>query len=208
MSVCDTNIYDYYIHYTTNSIGTISIPKSALDKNIADIAFIGKSRLEYGEVFNENILHLLERFSSPSDNSVPVDSNTFQNLLQNPVVGQLWYNSHTSEMNMCVSISPISWEIIPQNNHNMHGNSGFLFDGEIIPLPVGIDGYVYDWSECVWHVSPAFMQGYNAPITHYTVDASSGIIDCKYSMDGVNFIPGHVTYIILGKKDSHTIRII
>ena len=56
---CSDNTY--YIYYTDASSGAIAIPiaKSSLIQDI-DVTLVGKTRLEYGEVFNENMLHLLE----------------------------------------------------------------------------------------------------------------------------------------------------
>lgn len=45
---CSDNTY--VIFYTDTASGAISIPKSALDQETLDIALVGKTRLEYGEM--------------------------------------------------------------------------------------------------------------------------------------------------------------
>lgn len=204
---CDTNLYEYIVRHTDSTLGVIVVPKMALDSSELDIALVGKSRLEYGQVFNENILHILENFASPSDLDRPDNFETYHRLLENPVVGQLWYNSKTKLLNICTSINPTKWEPLMDERNFISGNSGFLFDGEEIPLPIGNDGYEYTYDECVWHVSPAFMNALDEPITNYELDSSTGVIHFRYSVDnGDNFIPGNVTYIIIGKRNSQTSR--
>lgn len=61
MANCSDN--SYVIYYTNLDQGTIQIQKSALITDELDIALIGKTRLEYGEIFNENLLHVLEHLS-------------------------------------------------------------------------------------------------------------------------------------------------
>ena len=100
MANCADN--SYTIYYTTLDFGSIQIRKSALitqstpQNPIAfDIALIGKTRLEYGEIFNENMLHILERFAVEEDEDNPGNpdlTQTFANLLGQPTTGQIWYN--------------------------------------------------------------------------------------------------------------------
>ncbi len=98
MANCNENSYN--IRYTDLSKGVLQIQKRELDRERLDIALIGKVRLEYGEVFDENVLHLLEHFAAPSlpDEDRPDVSKTYKKsltipaLLSNPTEGQLWYN--------------------------------------------------------------------------------------------------------------------
>ena len=53
--------------------------------NTTDLRFIGKNYPGYGEVVNENFLHLLENFS----NSTPPPK---------PISGQIWFNSNTKRL--------------------------------------------------------------------------------------------------------------
>lgn len=60
------------------------------------VNFIGRRTNGFGEVQNENFLHLLENFA---DNSEP----------NNPVIGQLWYYTTASKLYVCVQESPVAW---------------------------------------------------------------------------------------------------
>ena len=108
---CSDNTY--YIYYTDASTGAIAIPiaKSSLDQTTIDIALVGKTRLEYGGIFNENLLHLLESFASESaDRLTPDQTKTYLQLLDNPVVGQFWYNKTHESLNVCVQVDPVIWK--------------------------------------------------------------------------------------------------
>lgn len=151
MANCSDNVY--VIKYTDKSKGTITITKSSLVTNLLDIALVGKSRLDYGEVFNENLLHLLENFACPEDAANPETPDfaiAFGTLLQNPVDGQKWYNSTRKRLYL---FSNDEWH--PQGRDgDVAGNSGIAAHGTYIPRPVGIDGYVFPYTECSMVVSP------------------------------------------------------
>ena len=120
-----------------------------------DIALIGKSRLEYGEIFNENILHLLENFACPEGSpGVPDSSIAFGNLLEHPTVGQVWYNK--TQKKPFVYTETFGWTPI-SSMEDVAGNSGVLLDGEFIPQPISRDGYQFKVDECVWNVSPHYI---------------------------------------------------
>lgn len=200
---CAENIY--YIFYTDSSGGLIAIPvyKTDLDPSDADIALVGKTRLEYGELFNENMLHILEHFASKSNTiDDPNYTNTFSSLLENPVIGQLWYNSTYKVVNVCVNNDPIQWR--PLNSiSDVSGNSGVLYDGETIPLPVSRDGYTFNQSECVWHVSPYNVFSHNIEISGFNISANNRLVNCKYTLTDGQIVSGSVNYIILGVKGSN-----
>jgi hypothetical protein len=61
------------------------------------IKLIGKNYAGYGEIMAENLVQMLEHFSSPGDvNSyLPQDSK-----LINPIIGQLWYDSVNEVINI------------------------------------------------------------------------------------------------------------
>lgn len=209
---CSDNTY--YIYYTDAVTGAIAIPitKSSLiqtgdviavrnDNSIEygkSITLVGKTRLEYGEVFNENMLHLLEHFASPSANALtPSQLEVYRNLLEHPVVGQLWYNSSFKTLNVCVSANPILWNAITDFS-SVAGNSGILSDGEYIPLPVSVDGYEFVQSECAWHVSPYFASP-DAQVEGIDISADDRLVRCRYTTASGE-VTGLVNYIILGIK--------
>lgn len=192
---CSDNTY--YIYHTDSDTGFIAIPKSALDQTSLDISLVGKTRLEYGQVLNENLLHLLERFASSSTSATPEETNTYLLLLQNPVVGQLWYNNANKTMNVCTSVQPINWEPILSSDY-VAGNSGLLSDGEYIPLPISPDGYEFQESECVWNVSPLSTDLEN-DVVGINVSADNRLVVCKFTTSSGEY-RGLVNYIIIGIK--------
>lgn len=154
MANCADNVY--VIKYTDSSKGTITIMKSALITNLVDVALVGKSRRDYGEVFNESLLHLLENFACPasvSDINKPDTTVAFGTLLNNPIDGQRWFNSTNKRMYIYdgKAITP-HW--IPLSKlADVSGNSGIIAHGEFLPRPIGKDGYVFPYSECSFVVS-------------------------------------------------------
>lgn len=204
MTNCSDNIY--YIKFTDPNLGTIAIPKSALDQTTLDIILLGKTRLEYGEVFNENMLHLLEHFASEEDGgdatgSTPDSAQTFANLLEQPVIGQLWFNKTSSTLFICTANDPsIVWKAIDDFN-KVGGNSGYLSHGEEIPLPIANNGYTFLETECVWNVSPSFLNQDNE-IIGFTVEAPARLVNASYTTaSGTTY--GFVSYIILGYKGTN-----
>lgn len=203
MANCSDNTY--YIYYTDSAGSVIAIPKSALDQETLDITLLGKTRLEYGEVFNENLLHLLEHFAVGHDVSgegpedEPSLDDTYANLLENPVIGQLWYNSETSDLYLCSSNDPVLWKRI-DNVSSVGGSSGTLAHGETIPLPVSPDGYEFTQDECVWNIAPFYVE-VNGDITSFNIAYDSGRVVTAQYTTAVDTYDGYVNYIILGIRD-------
>lgn len=206
---CSDN--SYYIYYTDSSTGAIAIPisKSALDQTTLDITLVGKTRLEYGEVFNANLLHLVEHFSCPAD-ALNLDSpdldETYQNLLYNPVIGQLWYNNTKKRLYMCTErrvLTPIAAEPVwlpISSMGDVAGNSGVMFNGEVLPLPFGADGYEYTQEECVWLVSPLFTESVNTIIGMDVTTNENRVITAQY-ITASGTVAGSVSYFIFGVKN-------
>ena len=67
-----------------NGTFLVNVEDGTID-NTTDLRFIGKNYAGYGEVENENFLHLLENFS----NSTPPPK---------PITGQIWFNSNTKRL--------------------------------------------------------------------------------------------------------------
>jgi hypothetical protein len=67
--------------FATIADGTVNTSSS--------VALIGKNYAGYGDFLDENFLHLLENFASPSDGS----GNPTNALLTNPQTGQIWWDS-------------------------------------------------------------------------------------------------------------------
>jgi len=64
----------------TNGEPLVTVADGTIDFNYTSLSLIGKNFSGYGEVLNENFVHLLENFSNSSEPN-------------NPLVGQLWYDS-------------------------------------------------------------------------------------------------------------------
>lgn len=184
----------YNVKYTDNTKKPIKVPRRVFVKDIADITLIGKRTLEYGQEFNETLLHLMESFSCPSapnDTHTPDPDSKIYGLLVNPLEGQLWYNSTTE----CLHVwDGTHWdEFITYNA--VHGNSGFINDGEYIPIPTNQFGYYHKIEDCAISVSPYFM---NAEIESFECSVDSvGKVTAKYTPIGGVQQTGLATYAIL-----------
>jgi hypothetical protein len=76
--------------YTITSFdGTqlVSIPDGTIDQTATNLTLVGKNATGYGQYFNENFVYLLENFAGTV---APTQ----------PVPGQLWFNSTTSQLNV------------------------------------------------------------------------------------------------------------
>lgn len=80
--------------------------KAAITVNVATalttaapITLTGKGAANYGQIQQQNIMHVLENFAS---NTSPV----------NPTLGMNWYDSANNVLTVCTSISPIVWETL------------------------------------------------------------------------------------------------
>jgi hypothetical protein len=195
---CSLNVYN--IRFTDRSTRIISVRKNGLVTNELDIALVGKGRLEYGEIFNENVLHLLENFACPETPGIvpktPDLSVAFGSLLEKPTRGQMWYNS--TEKRMFFYDSSISQWVPLGNLDDYGGNHGILLHGEALPRPVSvITGYVFPYSECVWNVSPYNYDGKIDYMRCYT--DTNGVVTMQYRLANESSLRnGFVNYQILG----------
>lgn len=202
MANCSDN--SYVIYYTNLDQGTIQIQKSALITDELDIALIGKTRLEYGEIFNENLLHVLEHFACPEEPGNPghPDLNrAYGTLLENPTTGQIWYNKTQNKPFVYTSIG--TWRPLSSIN-DIGGNSGVIAHGQFLPLPIGQDGYNFAIDECTWTVSPFnipseidFMHCFSDPVAKVTM---------QYRLEGqIAINDGYANYQILGIRSNTNI---
>lgn len=79
----------YTIDFTTKGTDptkpSFQIQPGQIDTTTTDLSLPGKGRVDYGELYNENLVHLLEHFSSPTAPTVPTR-------------GQIWYDSGNSAL--------------------------------------------------------------------------------------------------------------
>lgn len=200
MANCSDNTY--VVKHTDNRKDNIVIQKSALITDEYDIAFVGKTRLEYGEIFNENVLHILENFSCPQDgaNETPDFAVAYGLLLENPTEGQVWYNS-TAELPYVYDGT--NW--LPMaGRDDVAGNYGVISDGEQIPLPVSSTGYVFSYDECSWIVSP-FHYPSNIDFMECFTD-DSGNVTMKYRVTGEGTLTsGMANYQIIAIRNNDSL---
>lgn len=194
--------FSYIIYYTNMDKGIIDIQKSELNTSTLDIALVGKIRLEYGEVFNENILHLLENFAAPSlpSQDAPDTSKTYHALLSKPTAGQVWFN--LTDNRPYVYTAQGIWKNFGSLD-NVAGNSGVILgDGNTpLPIPVSQDGYNFSLSECTWTVSP-FHFPEEIDFIHCYVNADGSVVS-EYRLEGtLNLVQGFANYQVLAIRDN------
>lgn len=198
---CSDNVYN--ISYTDSTKGSLQVLKKALVADVLDIALVGKNRLEYGEIFNENVLHLLENFAAPENPSIkniPDISKTTGTLLQHPTNGQTWYN--TTQKRFFVYDNVRGWLPLGTND-DVGGNRGVIAHGMQLPLPVSpvtLTQFTYD--ECSWNVSPFNIPGEIDYMECYT-DSTSRVV-MRYKLVGDPTLrTGYVNYQIIAIKDNN-----
>jgi hypothetical protein len=213
MANCSDN--SYVIKYTDQSKGTITITKSSLVTDKLDIALVGKTRLDYGEIFDENVLHLLEGFSCPSivntggDATVhpflPDRSVAFGSLLDNPTLGQRWFDSTNNRTNY---YDGSGWKPLMRGS-DIVGVAGVIAHGQLLPQPVDDLGNVFDYSECSWTVSPFdFIDGTTYDEIEYMrcYTSAGGLVTMQYRFVGESSLrAGYANYMIIGIRGNHSI---
>lgn len=187
----------YLVNFTNISTTPISLGEGDVDITSTDIALFGRTRLEYGELLNESLLHILENFSCPEseiDPNTPNLDRTIDDLLINPVLGQFWHNTTTGTIHF--------WDgeywIPLRRGDDMAANWGQVANGELLPRPVSpTSGYVFPYEECIWSVSPA---QYVAPfsVATCTTDLETSQVTMEYFVDDETSIAGTANYLIIG----------
>lgn len=184
----------YELNYTDASKAPIRVPRRVFITDILDLTLIGKRTLEYGIALNENILHLLENFSCPADEDnidTPDLASVVGILLSNPITGQLWYNSSTQRL---YSWSGTAWKAYTSFS-DVSGNSGFISDGDTVPIPLDLYGNTHALSNCAINVSPSLIF---AEVEAFTCEVSAlGVVTCKFTPIGGTERSGVASYIIV-----------
>lgn len=196
----------YTIQKVDNLTEDITVNKGQIDQTSLDMTLLGKRRREYGEIFNENLLRILENFSSPEDGSNPGNpdpDSTSGNVLSNPTAGQLWHNSTDDRI---YHFTGAEWKVLGELG-DVAGNSGTIQSGEQLPRPVSaFTGYVFPYEECSWIVAPAY---YNDDIEYmacYTDDQANVTFEYRRNGEGSE-VGGPVTYQIIGIRDNNSLGV-
>lgn len=150
---------DYNVKFTNKDKTPITISENNVNNTATDISLFGRKRLEYGRDMNANFLHILENFACEENPLLPGNpdlsktaflADTTKRLLSTPVEGQLWFNV-TQESLFVFNGS--SWVALGMVG-DIAANWGVIAHGEQLPRPVNQHGYVFEYSECSWIVSP------------------------------------------------------
>lgn len=194
---CSDGIYT--LNYTNLDKTPITINKKTLNQSILDIALLGRTRKEYGEVFDENILHLLENFASEEDPTNPGNpdlSRTYADLLVNPIQGQKWFNKTQGRL---FHYDGQFWNGLGGIG-DIGGNSGIIAHGASLPLPISAStNYHFTYDECTWIVS-MFNYPDQTSYAKCTTD-TNGLVTSQYKVVGSDtLINGYAFYQILGLK--------
>ena len=90
---------EYIINYSSDSLKDAFTILPRTVNNDTSLTLFGKGAPSYGEGLQENLVHLLENFCS---NTSPA----------RPTVGQLWYHNDSQLLQICTSISPVTWHAV------------------------------------------------------------------------------------------------
>lgn len=195
MADCTSNLYT--VSFTDKNKTDISVAKGEIVTDKADIAFVGKTKKDYGDIFNENVLHLLENFACPEDGANPGNPDlgtAFGALLENPIEGQVWYN--TTEQRP-YRFDGVNWLGLG-TGCDVAGTYGIVANGEQLPNPVCQQtGYVFPYEECTWVVSPS---GYPSEIDYMRCFTDENAnVTMEYRLTGQSTpVSGSANYQIIG----------
>ena len=174
----------------------IEVDLGGINSTATDLSFVGRTR-EYGEIYNENILRLLENFDSPEVEDTRTQSvyHAVPEVLVNPTNGQTWFNS-TRKINYVYFRG--RW--IP-NAYTGHvaSNWGTVTSGTALPRPIGESGYVFPYEECAWIIAPAVITEETKGIS-CSVNPSTGIVTATFTDQSNVAKPMEVFYQIIGVR--------
>lgn len=203
---------DYSVKYTDVNTSPITVQEADIDDTSLDVVLFGRVKQEYGEELNENLVSILEKFACPEDTTVgtaasrlfsptPDYTTAVGTRLENPTVGQIWYNSTQKHFYVWTSVF---WKPI-FNRADIAANWGYINDGNQLPRPVSdVTGHIFEYSECIWSIAP---RSYAIPFNRMecrTDDTAN--VTMKYRVLGssetdrgsADFVAGNVNYLIIG----------
>lgn len=179
----------YTVHRTDITAPSIQVPKFSLNTTALDIPLTGKINREYGQELDQAYLNVLENFACPEDSNTPGTpdlTKTSQDQLSNPTQGQLWYNSSRDKIFFWTGTQ---WTGT-SNRGEYAANWGRIYSGEQLPKPVNpITGRIFEYSECIWSVSPSVFLGKPGYLACAT--DSDAKVTMRYRYAGTNNIIGN-----------------
>jgi hypothetical protein len=139
-----------YIINKSDGTPLTTLEDGALDTSTS-IGLLGRNYTGYGEVQNENFLHLLENFSSPGS---PV----------RPITGQTWYDSSTNVLNV---YNGQRWERIGSATSSITAPTNPALGSFWFKTP---DNVMYIWNGSSWSfIGPESAEGFGVTRARSTV---------------------------------------
>lgn len=188
----------YLVKPTNINKPAISVKEGDVDNSTA-LKLFGRKKLAYGKDLNENLLRLLETFACPavsvSGGVAPDTTRASDNMFDNPVEGQLWWNSTPLSEGLYV-FNGAEW-VEQRKFGDIAANWGVIAHGAQIPLPVAPNGRTFTYAECAWIVSP---YGYPNTIDFMTCRTdSTANVTMQYSLEASSaLVGGLANYLIIG----------
>ncbi|QDJ96411.1 hypothetical protein Xoosp13_225 [Xanthomonas phage Xoo-sp13] len=196
---------DYIVRRTDINVPTTTVSEDTVDETSYDVTLFGRILQNYGEGVNEDLLNLLENFSCPEDpattgifTATPDLLSVTKTQLNNPTIGQFWYNSSRELM---YYYDGTRWNPIP-NRGAYAANWGQVMNGQQLPKPVNFQGRVFDYNECIWSVSPAAING-TIDLMNCNTNASSQVTMHYRYANTEMIVPGIANYLIIGIDGNH-----
>lgn len=178
----------------SNQITLVYIEDGVVDDTTASLKFVGKDVVDYGEIQNENFLHLLENFSNNTaplaalDGQLWYDSGTGVLKLYN---GTVWKGFPTMAYNSTVTnqVAGDLWYNTAQGRLYINTGTGYVLIGpwssaetaESLLTPVNINGVSFDGtsditisSTCTYALLPG---------SYITGDSYNGSTSTTWSID-------------------------
>jgi hypothetical protein len=196
----------YNISKTDRTKDTITVEENTKTNAEVDITLFGYKKLEYGRELNENFLHLLENFACPEDEGNPGNPDTSQanygKLTESKLIeGQFWYNKTQSTLYYW---DGTRWNPLSNIGEDIGANWGQILDGEQLPRPQSVSGYLFPYEECSWIVSPFNQNGALDTMVCRTDDVATVEMTYLYSGDGSE-TSAVANYLIVGIKDNNNL---
>lgn len=191
---------DYTVTYTDITTTPITVPEDTVNRDSVDVTLFGRIFQNYGEEVNEDLLNLLENFSCPESPLSPGEEDAIPDLeevsktqLSNPTEGQFWFNS---TRDLIYFYNGVKWSPIPKRGVYA-ANWGQVLHGQQLPKPVNQQGYIFDYDECIWSVSPSAINGTIDSMNCNTNATAFVTMQYRYA-NTESFIAGVANYLIVG----------
>lgn len=195
---------DYSVKYTDKNKAPIVISETNVDNSTTDISLFGRKRLEYGRDMNANFLHILENFACEENPLLPGNpdltkssyiADTTKRLLSTPTQGQLWFNITQESLFVW---NGLAWTALGMIG-DIAANWGVIAHGSQLPRPVNQNGYVFEYEECSWIVSP-FVFDTTFTYMQCLTDEEANVTMFYDPEGGGATIYGCANYLIVGIK--------